>query len=430
MKCFAIRVRQPIGEFFLTSLPAYILRNVCFCKPHSRYEKNQNGSVLDRWIQRKPVDPKIDSIRDFLRTTEATLPGTLVLAANFTEEGEFLGDDENGILDSRRWVKRAVDEAHKLYELSFPGDQKIVAVVDGQHRLGGFDEQSDSVARMELPCAIFLDMPIPIQAFVFATINFNQKPVSKSQTYELFGYNIDREEPMAWTPDKLAVFLTRKINADTKSPIYGHIKITAIDYTEDNTAQSKDGYWSVSTATFVTGILSMISNNPQGDRNTLNQLPLAKRHRSLLIGVNSGRIIPPLRGYYIEVCDELIYKIICNFFLAAEIIFHNKDQVQYDLFHKTVGVNALFKVLKILLKGAIDEGDVTSQMWIDRFTSQKMMVDFHDPYLSGSSGTHVGRVRDMLLLMAGYKKLEDFKGKDCYSEYARLWMNAKVLANA
>lgn len=431
MKCLAIRVRQPIGEFFLTSLPASLLLKVCFRKPHSRYCMNQDGSVCDSGIQRKRVESRVTSIHDFLQTTEATLPGTLVLAANFTEDGKFIGDDENGFLDSRRWEKRAIDEEHRLFEITFPEDQRLVAIVDGQHRLGGFEGQTDNtVAQMELPCAIFLDMPIPLQAYVFATINFNQKPVSKSQTYELFGYNIDHEEPCAWSPDKFAVFLTRKLNADEKSPINGHIKVSAIDYTESNVEHSLAGHWLVSTATFVNGILSMISSNPQNDRNVMNQVVLADRNRSMLVSSDSDKGMPPLRGYYVECCDELIYKIFCNFFIATEALFNSEKHEQYELFHKTVGVNALFKVMKILLPIAIDNGDVTAMMWMQWFLSKNKMIDFHDPYLSGSSGTHVGRIRDMLLLMAGYKKLEDFKEKECYPYYEQLWNNAKDVSNA
>ena len=100
------------------------------------------------------------------------------------------------------------------------------------------------------------------------------------------------------------------------------------------------------------------------------------------------------------------------------------------MFHKTVGINALFKVLKILLPKAIQEGDVTALMWEELFLSQGKMINFHDAYLAGSSGTHVGRIRDMLLLMAGNKRLYDFEGKECYHEYERLWTNAKVITNA
>jgi hypothetical protein len=42
---------------------------------------------------------------------------------------------------------------------------------------------------MQLICSIFFELPKPYQAQLFATINSTQKPVDKSLTYELFGYN-------------------------------------------------------------------------------------------------------------------------------------------------------------------------------------------------------------------------------------------------
>ena len=95
-------------------------------------------------------------------------------------------------------------------------------------------------------------------------------------------------------------------------------------------------------------------------------------------------------------------------------------------------MTALFKVLQMLLIDVFRKEvvDVSSVMWIERFSSQNKIVNFNDDFLFGSSGTHVGRIRDMMLLMAGYKKLDDFMGKDCYTDYERLWMEAKVIANA
>jgi hypothetical protein len=56
-------------------------------------------------------------------------------------------------------------------------------------------------------------------------LNSTQKRVDKSLTYELFGYNISEEKEEYWTPDKLAVFLTRKLNTEENSPLSGRILI-------------------------------------------------------------------------------------------------------------------------------------------------------------------------------------------------------------
>lgn len=61
------------------------------------------------------------------------------------------------------------------------------------------------------------DLPLAYQAYLFATININQRKVDKSLAYEQFGYNLDDEEPESWAPDKLAVFFTRRLNLNPES---------------------------------------------------------------------------------------------------------------------------------------------------------------------------------------------------------------------
>ncbi len=429
---FATKVSQPIGDFYLVSLPARVLDEMCFTKPYERYRQDSSGRVENSsWFQRVFERKRANPIAEFLKTKDATLPGTIVLAANYSENGEFISDDDESFQSEKCWRARrssytATGHDDHLYELNIPSNPKSAMVVDGQHRIGGFKGQGDGVLSMEVPCAIFLDLPIPLQAYVFAIINFNQKPVRKSLTYDLFAFDIDNEVPVTWSPDKLAVFLSRKLNADEASPLRGHIKIGAVDCTEDQI-----GEWKISTATIVAGILLLITKDSQGDRNRMNLAQKDKRDRSLLISMNFDTEKLPLRMLYISNDDNLIYVILRNFFVAAYYLFDNGYD-SYPVFHKTAGVTALFKVLQILLVDVFknDAVDVSRDMWVERFSAQNKMVDFNDAFLFGSSGTHVGRIRDMLLLMAGHERLEKFEGKDCYPDYERLWKNAKGIRHA
>ena len=432
---YATKVSQPIGDFYLVSLPARVLREMCFSRPYERYRQDPSGSVENSsWFQRIFVKRRANPIAEFLKTQEAALPGTFVLAANYTEDGKFLVDDKDAFSSDICWrARRCPTEisGHQdcLYELNIPSNPKSAMVVDGQHRLGGFKDQSDEILSMDVPCAVYLDLPIPLQAYIFATINFNQKPVNKSLNYELFAFDIDNEKPTSWSPDKLAVFFSRKLNVDQASPLRGHIKIGAVDCTEND--EKGLTLWKVSTATIVAGIMALITRDSQGDRNRMNQVPICNRNRSLLIGFNCDDEKLPLRALYVANDDKLLYAIVLNFFVAIESLFNEGDN-NYPVFHKTAGVTALFKVLQLLLidvfKG--EPIDVSSVMWVERFQSQGKQVDFTDPFLLGSSGTHAGRIRDMLLLMAGHKNLDEFKEKECYSEYERLWTSAKDIRHA
>lgn len=95
-----------------------------------------------------------------------------------------------------------------FYRLTIPTNETLAAVIDGQHRLFAFAKaDADKRLDIQLICAVFLDLPKPLQAQLFATINSTQKAVDRSLTFELFGYNVSDETEAYWTPDKLAVFL-------------------------------------------------------------------------------------------------------------------------------------------------------------------------------------------------------------------------------
>src|SRR5262249_26339634 len=151
--------------------------------------------------------------------------------------------------------------------LVIPTNQKLASVVDGQHRLWAFDAATVPARQnMPLVCSVFLDLPNPFQAYVFATVNFNQRKVDRSLAYELFGFDTEDEPAQAWTPEKTAVFLTRRLNMDTDSPLRGRIVVSP-QYDED-LGPSEADKWHVSTATIVDGLLRLFSRNPKNDRST------------------------------------------------------------------------------------------------------------------------------------------------------------------
>ena len=69
----------------------------------------------------------------------------------------------------------------------------------------------------------FSRLPTPYHAYVFATINFNQKKVDRSLAYELFGFDVDERPAYLWSPETLAVYLTRLLSTEEASPLYRSI---------------------------------------------------------------------------------------------------------------------------------------------------------------------------------------------------------------
>jgi DNA phosphorothioation-associated DGQHR protein 1 len=403
----SISILHPLGEFYLTALPVELLLKVCFSDPYIRQKSEESGRVQDRGHQRRLDPNRLADISRYLQTQDAALPGTIILAANCTTDGEILSvEDDN---KKTRWqIEQNGNNMVNIIILTF---EKLAAIVDGQHRLWGFEraiKENEDLKNICLPCAIFLDLPAPQQASIFATINFNQKPVSKSQTYELFGYNLDEEPQHSWSPDKFAVFCSRKLNVDEDSPFKDHIKVAAQDdRVLDKISIQRQKDWSVSTATIVEGIISLISKNAKQDRDALHKLNLNMRLRRTLKNIPSRGEQPPFRDLYLsEERDIVIYKTLINFFSAAdELLWQGLSMESKSLIRKTAGIQALFRVLKELLPEQLKEKDSQKSTWL-KILHNAQNIDFSNINIFESSGRGRKRIQDAILVAIGKKSLD------------------------
>lgn len=278
----ALRVEQPLGAFYVVILPAELLLDVAFSDALSAtYVPGAQAYELDG-TQRLPQPKRLDPIAQFIDRTDAAFPNAIILAANYRKEDGLLEDvndpadlndsdgnaSQSGRVD-RRWFVTE-DGGHGYFTLTIPTADKLAAIIDGQHRLFAFTRAMASRREMNLICSVFLDLPKPFQAQLFATINSTQKPVDKSLTYELFGYNIAEEESAFWSPDKLAVFLTRRLATDPTSPLKGRIVIAP---RRDDALEElgRGAQWRVSTAVIVEGIMRLFTSNPKKDTSVVSQ---------------------------------------------------------------------------------------------------------------------------------------------------------------
>jgi DNA phosphorothioation-associated DGQHR protein 1 len=398
----AIRVSQPLGIFYLAAIPAALLLKVGYTKQHRRLKADVSGVVDDDGHQRRLDSRRLTEIGRYLDTQDATIPNTIILAANCIGSGEPLDID-----DPRRWHIKP-DEGVAV-ELNIPSEEPLAAIVDGQHRLYGFLKASPARQDMLLACAIFLELPTPQQAAIFATINYNQKPVSKSQTYELFGYNLDEEPPESWSPDKFAVFLARKLNVDPQSPFCHHIQVAAQDdRVLDEEARARGEEWSVSTATIVESVMKLISSSPKADRDELHKYGVETgRQRQVLRNVkrSSSAKLPPLRELYLDTRDIVIYGLIVNYLTAANEVFWKRPNPGF--IRRTVGIQALFEVLGELLPEqlATNEKDLTQNAWQSHLVKAKN-IDFTDR-LFNASGSGRTRIKIAMLLAMQRRSLAD-----------------------
>src|ERR1700722_5623573 len=304
---------QPFGEFFVPTIPARILLDVAY-SDRLTAERLANGSYALTGSQRSVTERRLREIGQFINSPTAAFPNSIILAANYRLDDGLIEED-----DTRKWTL-SLDHETSTGRLTIPTDAKLAPIIDGQHRLFGFGRAVPETLDMPLLCSIFFDLPKPYQAFLFATINSNQRPVSKSLTYELFGYNVEDETPEKWTPEKLAVYLTRKLGTDSESPFNGHIIIAAEnDFAPRISDVRRTHGWAVSTATVVEGIIRLVSSNPKRDAYRMGgQLSYEGKGRSAL--ENGIRDESPLRSLYISKSDDIIYTGVCNFFKAVNAV--------------------------------------------------------------------------------------------------------------
>ena len=363
----ALQVVQPIGTFYVCVLPANLLLQVAESDVMTATLNPDGVGYTLKGTQRVRKDNRLTQIADYINRMDAAFPNSIILAANHNRD---LGLDEDEIeainLESSEqekmlqehsvppvskswWIS---DEGSSL-ALNIPSPQKLAAIIDGQHRLFAFAKANRHTRLdMELICAIFLDLPKPYQAQLFATINSTQKPVDRSLTFELFGYNVSDEAEQMWTPDKLAVFMTRKLSTESDSPLKGRIAI-APKRDVGLLAVSGQAEWRVSTAVIVDGILRLFSSNPRRDVNAM-RTPTALDRTALRDGANDRS---PLRKEFIACNDTLIYQIAQNYLTACSNLFW-KDVRTESYIIKTVGVQALFDILRKLAPRVILDRDL------------------------------------------------------------------------
>ena len=382
LKLRAVKVSQPMGDFYAVSITARQLREFIFLDP-TRIESVSKKSFWYRLTgnQREASTSRTRDIGAYINTVESAFPNSIILAGNYDDSGKLIEDA------AHRW-RIETDECGEY--LVIPSGRKVASVVDGQHRLLGFDHCNEERRDMNLLCSVYIDLPQAYQAYLFATININQRKVDKSLAYEQFGYNLDDEEQSGWSPDKLAVFFTRRLNLNPDSPLYSHIKIAPLeaDLVFPNTDEKT---WLLSTASIVEGILSLISAKPKADRDKLHLKDLGDRDRKQLPDDGS-----PFRELYLEGDDDRLWEIILGYLkMVRKHLWAVASEKSY--IRKTIGIHALFDVLRsVAAETGIDAMDAE----LDNTLNCASKLDFGDNFFQASGKGRV-RVRNSILLAAG-----------------------------
>lgn len=418
LELLAFKVSQPLGEFYITKIPAEELLKITYSSELRPRESDKEEILEFEGSQRTKKEDKLKQIGRFIDSVEASFPNSIILAANYGQEG-FLIEDEN-----IRWRIEASDTVG-LYRLIIPTRERLASIVDGQHRLEGFRhvENSERLST-DLVCSIFIDLPVPYQAYLFSSINHNQTQVSKSLSYVLYGYNLDDETKDAWSTEKLAVYISRQLNSDLNSPFFKRIKV-APQIDKLLLDSSKTEVWAVSTATVVEGILTLITNDARRDRDELAKMPINKgRKRENIMKFEDDS---PLRKFYFRNEDIVILKAVENFFrVAVDNLF---AETSTDSFlQKTVGIQALFDILRENLKQQMGKTEINITVeYFDQLLSPLFNLNFADKYLQQSSAVGRARLRNFMMYILQYKSEFDPRDKDKPIELQRRLIKSEDL---
>jgi len=412
-----IKVKQPLGEFYVASIPARILLNTSFSKKAFATKDPSETTYSLSGAQREKRIKRLKAIGLYINRDDSAFPNSIILAANFSEE-EYPSPEERGLTryvrdESVRWRIEEDIECSTL-KLIIPKPLKMAQIIDGQHRVFGFEQANPERLDSELLCSIFFDLPEPIQAQLFATINSNQKPVDRSLTYELFGYNIEDEPAEFWGPDKLAVFLARKLNTENESPLKERILVSAEnEFALSRSDARKNGRWMISMATVVDGILRLISKNVDEDYSILSEKK-GKDRESLREDSS------PLRDLYIQENDKLLYALLVNYFTAVKNnIWDNASEGSFVI--RTVGFQATLDILQKYLSIYGLEQKKFSVNFFNEYLEKAATIDFSDNFFKNASGSGRIVIRNCLELAMGFKELSDMnKDQEDYKRVCNL----------
>lgn len=397
-------VSQPFGQFFVAAIPARVLLDTAFSDRLTAIKK-KDGTYDLEGSQRKLVERRMKDIGMFIDGSSAAFPNSVILAANYREDTGLVEEDED-----LRW-SFDIAKGGLSGQLTIPKAVKLAPIIDGQHRLFGFNF-AEKRERLDVPllCAIYFDLPKPYQAFLFATINANQRPVTKSQTYELFGYNVEDEPPEKWTPEKLAVFLARKLNTEKDSPFHDHIVVAAEnDFAPTISEVRRAGSWAVSTAAVVEGIVRLISSNPKKDAYAMDgKFEYRAQNRSVLDPAREDSA-NPLRVLYLGKNDDLIYTGVKNYFTAADKLFW-KHATSDSYIRKTVGVQALFDIARQIMGERVAAKDFSVASF-EKKLKPAAHIDFADRHFE-ASGRGRQWIRTSIELSIGVRKWDSVKPED------------------
>lgn len=353
-----LRLRQPIGDFFVGALDYKRLCAITHFDVRRIIREREFETYLG--IQRPLNEKRVAEIRQYVQTVDACFPTSVILSIN-ANCAKY--DEASKTLTLSNYEDPEDSSRSVLYA-------QIAKVIDGQHRIEGLKDFNGP--SFDVNVSIFVEIDVAQEAYIFSTVNLAQTKVNKSLAYDLFDLARSR------SPQKLCHNIAVVLDEDEKSPFYHRIKRLGVA-TEGRFNET------LTQATFVEALLAYISLNPVQDRDVY----IRGKVPSKAAAAESKRLI--FRNMMIDKRDMEITDVLWNYFDAVR----SRWQAAWNsmgsgiVLNKTNGFRALMRFLRPVYLYLVGPGDVPTSEQFTKVLNRIQMADDEfttDNFKPGTSG--------------------------------------------
>lgn len=371
-------------------------------------EEKQSEEYPDEW-QRPENKDRVRDIKNYLNEKEfCFFPNTIIvtceLVNSFDESWERI-DIASHAKSSSSIFSYYTEKEGSSY-IVVPKKRGAILIVDGQHRVRGLQESSQS-ENYELLLSFLIGYDRSVVANQFYTINYNQKPVNKSLLYQLTSQFSKELTEVTFFHNVL-----KALNEVDKSPFYKRIKMLGVAPKPGTMIDEDRALMTISQAFFIDYMTPTIGKR-------------AVR----------GYAQPIFRYYYnIPEKQSIIVQFLKRYFNGVRLEFKEQwNNPQISIISKTLGVAAFIKVLPLIYiklffsewrENPDNAQNIKSKDFKKIFeTIDKNLFLRTGPYGGTTSAGSVSKLRDDIVQQIDILKNEDL---DSLLDKYKKWFSEKV----
>lgn len=320
VKIKVLPVKQPIGEFYIGTARASEVISICSAK-----ERRKKDNLEEYIGIQRPLNPtRVEEIKKYIKTWDASFPNSVILAIN---PGYYFF------------------EADLIY---IKKDEKSANIIDGQHRLAGFDESSND---FDIILSLFPELELEEQAYLFSVINTKMTRINPSLSKDLLSFSTIN------TPEKLAHNIAKTFNQEPDNPWYQKIKMLG--------RKESDNIDPVlSQSTFTKEIINLICD--ERDAYEIRHiLKVNNNDRSSLkifyVPDKAKRFV--FWDAFTKAEDKFIFTVLRDYFSVIQVIYPEDWNDNSKILTKTTGYIGLMKVFEKLVRKGFEEKDLTKEFF-------------------------------------------------------------------